>query len=66
METTIHNVETGEIVVRQMNAAEKKNLENALAETEALKTQLQERARAKAELLEKLGLTADEAALLLS
>ena len=65
METTIHNVETGEIEIREMNAAEIKNLEKALSETEALKVELATRAAAKQALLAKLGITEDEAALLL-
>lgn len=65
MEITIHNVETGEIEIREMNALEKQNLAGALAETEALKAELAARAAAKQALLAKLGITADEAALLL-
>jgi len=65
MEITIHNVETGEIEIREMNAAEKENLAGALAETEALKAELAARATAKQALLDKLGITKEEAALLL-
>ena len=63
---TIHDVATGETVEREMNAAELKQYEidqlaaQARAEAEATK------ASEKAALLTKLGITADEAALLLS
>jgi hypothetical protein len=62
---TIHNVETGEIIEREMNAEE-------LAWFEAVNAPYQpseEEAKAAAEkaaLLAKLGITADEAKLLLS
>lgn len=62
----IHNVETGEIVEREMNADE-------LEQLEADRIKLQSRAQAKADaeaakaaLLEKLGITEEEAKLLLS
>lgn len=62
----IHNVETGEVVEREMNAEElanhQINLDNAAKEKAA-----KEKAKAdKAALLERLGITADEAKLLLS
>lgn len=63
---TIHNVETGETIERQMNAAEFKQYEadqlaaQARAEAEATK------AAEKAALLAKLGINEDEAKLLLS
>ena len=62
----IHNTETGEIIERDMTPEElaqhQKDLTNA--ETEQIKKQ--EKAAAKKALLEKLGITADEAKLLLS
>jgi hypothetical protein len=63
---TIHDVATGETLEREMNAAEFKQYEadqlaaQARAEAEATK------AADKAALLAKLGITAEEAALLLS
>ena len=62
----IHDISTNEIIDRQMNDEEfavytKEQEANALAEAEAA-----EKAIAKAELLAKLGITAEEAALLLS
>ena len=62
----IHNTETNEVIDREMNDAEFAQYQadqevqaTALAETEA-------KAQAKAELLERLGITADEAKLLLA
>lgn len=67
METvTVHNVKTGEVIEREMTAEEvtaKAILEaeqQAKAEAEAVKT------AARQALLDKLGITADEAKLLLS
>jgi hypothetical protein len=62
---TIHNVETGEIIERPMTAAEKAVLDadaQAYADKEAAKVQAE---ADKAALLAKLGITADEAKLLL-
>lgn len=62
----IHNIETGEVIEREMNAKE-------LAQWEADKAKAEAEAQAKAEaeaaktaLLEKLGITEEEAKLLLS
>lgn len=63
---TIHNVETGEIIEREMNAAEKAAFNadaQAYANKEAAKVQAE---TDKAALLAKLGITAEEAKLLLS
>lgn len=64
--TTIHNIETDETETREMNDAE-------LEAYQAIQTELAEEAAAqakaeadKAALLAKLGITADEAKLLLS
>jgi len=60
-----HNVETGEIVDREMTDAEQKaHLADAKALDDAFAHKA-ENAIAKAALLERLGITADEAALLL-
>jgi hypothetical protein len=62
---TIHNVETGEIIERPMTAAEEAAFDasaTAYADKEAAKLQAEVD---KAALLIKLGITADEAALLL-
>ena len=62
---TIHNVETGEIESREMNDAELATYQDTLA---TIKAQEELKAQAemdKAALLAKLGITADEAKLLL-
>jgi hypothetical protein len=61
----IHNAETNEIIDREMNDAEFAQYQadqasNALAQTEA-----ESKAARKQEILDKLGLTNDEAQLLL-
>ena len=63
---TIHNVETGEIEIREMNAEELAQLEADQLAQEAQKAEAEAKAIAKAALLEKLGITEDEAKLLLS
>ena len=62
----IHNVETNEVVDREMNnqefaAYEAEQAANAIAKAEA-----EAKATAKSDLLTKLGITAEEAKLLLS
>ena len=66
MSKLIVNVETGETVERELNKAEKdqqKIDESAQATQQA---EAEAKATAKAALLSKLGITAEEAALLLS
>jgi hypothetical protein len=60
----IHNAETGEVLEREMNAEELAVYQAAIAIPVPTKEEL-EKATAKAALLEKLGITADEAELLL-
>lgn len=62
----IHNTETDEIIDRQMTSAEFENYKAIQANNLIFKTQAEANATAKAALLERLGITADEAALLLS
>jgi hypothetical protein len=62
----IHNLETNEVVDREMNDTEFAKYE---ADKEAYAISIAEaktRAKAKAALLDRLGITADEAKLLLS
>lgn len=61
----IHNVETGEIIEREMNAEELAQLEADKAEAEAKAAAIAAKEAARAALLDKLGITADEAKLLL-
>ena len=61
----IHNVETGEIIERDMTAAEFAKYESDQTANEARKAEAEAKATAKAALLNKLGITAEEAQLLL-
>lgn len=63
---TIHNVETGKIIAREMNAKEATQWEMDQADAAAHKQDREEAASAKAALLAKLGITEEEAQLLLS
>jgi hypothetical protein len=62
----IHNASTGEIVEREINDSElaQLQLDNELANQRQFEAEA--KAQAKAELLERLGITADEAKLLLA
>lgn len=62
----IHNIETDEVIEREMNAAELAQWEADKAKTEAEAQAKAEAETAKAALLEKLGITEEEAKLLLS
>jgi len=62
----IVNAETGEVIEREMNTAELKQYEKDQAENLADQNAKTQAATDKAALLAKLGITADEAALLLS
>ena len=62
----IHNIETGEIVEREMNAAELSKYNKGIELANNMKAEIEAKAAAKALLLKKLGITAEEAALLLS
>ena len=62
----IHDLATGEVTDRPMTAAEMKQAEAEKAAYVAIEAGRQAKATAKAALLERLGITADEAALLLS
>jgi hypothetical protein len=56
----IHNTETDEIIDREMTAAEFKKYQADLASHEATKTEAEAKAIAKAAILDRIGLTADE------
>jgi hypothetical protein len=62
----IHNVETDEIIDREMNAEELEQHTKDLAELDKIEKSVKSAATAKEALLTKLGITAEEAALLLS
>ena len=60
------NAETGEEVQREMNAEELAQWDKDIAEAEAQKAEAALKAAEKSALLAKLGITEDEAKLLLS
>lgn len=62
----IHNGETGEVIEREMNAEELAQWEALQAKAAAEAQAKVEAAAAKAALLQKLGITEEEAKLLLS
>jgi hypothetical protein len=62
---TIHNLETGQVIEREMNAKEFAQYELDVQLSENMKSEQLAKATAKAALLERLGITAEEAALLL-
>jgi hypothetical protein len=63
---TIHNVETGEITQVELTAEDLAVMAADKIEVEAIKAAQQQAEADKAALLAKLGITADEARLLLS
>jgi hypothetical protein len=63
---TIHNVETGEIIEQDLTAEELAQWETDQAQAAIRKAEAEADKAAKAALLAKLGITADEAKLLLS
>jgi hypothetical protein len=60
------NCETNEVIMREMTKAEIKQQEKDEADFAARQAETEAKAQAKAELLERLGITADEAKLLLA
>ena len=62
----IHNAETGEIVNREMTTAEFNKYKTEQEVIAAQKAEEETRKIARAELLNRLGITPDEATLLLS
>ena len=66
MKITEHNTETGEITERDATAEELAQNELDAQEREAQIIEAEAKVQAKAELLERLGITADEAKLLLA
>jgi len=62
----IHNTETNEIIDREMNADEFENYKAKKAIYLAEKAEAEAKAAAKAALLDRLGITEDEAKLLLA
>ncbi len=60
-----HNIETGEIIERDFNAEELAQYQKDLAAQEAAKAEQTAKAEQRAALLERLGITEEEAKLLL-
>lgn len=65
MKITIHNVETGQVIEREMTADELAQWEADKAAAEAAAAEAAAKEVARQALLDKLGITADEAKLLL-
>jgi hypothetical protein len=63
---TIHNIETGEIIEREMNAAELTQYEADRVAQATAQAEAEAKATAKAALLAQLGITEEQAKLLLS
>ena len=61
----IHNIETNEVIDREMNDQEFAQYEAEQKANAAIQAEAEARATAKAALLTKLGITAEEAQLLL-
>ena len=62
----IHNVETNEVIDREMTNAEFAEYQKDQEKFAAIKAEGEAKAETKAALLDRLGITADEAKLLLS
>jgi hypothetical protein len=62
---TIHNIETGQVIEREMNEAELAQLANDQAEAQIEKDKETARQEARQIILTRLGISAEEAALLL-
>ncbi len=62
----IHNIETGEIIEREMNDVEFAQLQADQVAEQVRQAEVAAKAQAKAQLLAKLGITEEEAKLLLS
>lgn len=61
----IHNIKTGEIIEREMNDAEYAQHKIDVAEAQAVQAEADAKAAARQAILDRLGLTEEEARLLL-
>ena len=66
MTKIIHNIETGEVIEVEETAAEKAAAAAQRKESEEIMKQIEAKAAARQAVLDKLGLTAEEIAALLS
>ena len=64
--TRIHDIKTNEVIDREMNDIEFAQYQEQLAKHQLEVAEAEAKAQAKAELLDRLGITADEAKLLLA
>ena len=64
--TVNYDIATGELTEREMTAAEYKEYQAECAKIDAIKAEIDAKAQAKAEVLARLGITAEEAQSLLS
>jgi hypothetical protein len=62
----IHDASTGEVIEREMNDDELQAHNQQLAQMASEKAEAEAKATARAAILDRLGLTAEEAAILLS
>jgi hypothetical protein len=62
---TIHDTETDQIETREMNTVELSQYEKDFAESQAKQAQAEAKATARAQILDRLGLTDEEAKILL-
>ena len=62
----IVNIATGEVIERELNKSEKDQQKLDQIESAKFQEEIEAKATAKAALLDRLGITAEEAALLLS
>lgn len=63
---TEHNVETGEVIIRPLTDEEIQKMESEKIESERLRQEAETKKAVKAVLLQRLGITEEEAKLLLS
>ena len=61
----LHDLATDQIIEREMTAAEYKEYENSTSYYAVKQAEAEAKAQAKADLLDRLGITAEEAQLLL-
>lgn len=66
MKTFEHNAETGKVIERELTKQELAQMQIDAVESAAQKAAYEAKLQEKAALLERLGITADEAVLLLS
>lgn len=61
----LHDAETNKVIIRELTDIELTQLDKDIQEAQTRRDELQEKANIKAQLLNKLGITEDQARLLL-